>query len=110
MELTSAVMRDSSHWASRPSSTENSSRCDDIRLRNGRPRLRAGRRVRYTRVIDARQQRHERLFDARKVAQRQVAVVKLALFEPLANDPLDQLLDRLTRVIAGGARGGLGAV
>src|SRR5947209_4696120 len=104
-------MRGSSQRASRPSSTENSSRSGDIR--SGLDRcLGAGiaRRVGNARVIDAGEQGDERLFDARQVTQGQVAVVELAFLETLPNDAIDQLLDRLTRVVAGGSRGRLGAI
>ena len=67
-------------------------------------------RVRDARVVDARKQRDERLFDPREVAQSQITFVELALFEALVDDALDQLLDGLARVVARGAGGGLGAI
>src|SRR6266851_1003023 len=104
-------MRASSHSVSRPSSTESSSRSGDIRSGLGRCRS-AGiaRRVRDAWVVDAGEEGDERLFDARQVAQGQVAVIKLTLLEPLANDAIDQLLDGFARVIARRAGRRLGAV
>src|SRR5205823_5324026 len=104
-------MRGSSQRASRSVSTENSSRGGDIR--SGLDRCAGAgiaRRVWNTRVVDTRQEGDERLLDTRQVTQGEVAIVKLTLLEPLADDSIDELLDRFTRVIASCPRGGLGAI
>src|SRR5918998_5686691 len=75
-----------------------------------RPLRVGGAGVRDARVVDARQQRHERLLDARQVAQREIAVVELTLVQALAHDAVDQVLDGLARVVARRAGGGLGAI
>src|SRR5215204_4250274 len=119
MARTSAVTRCSLHsTGGRPSSTkystaiDNSGRGGNIRTHGSAwrfqrgPALGAAGRVRKARVIDAGQQGHERLLDAREVAQRQVALVELAFFQALMDDALDQVLDRLARMVARGARRG----
>src|SRR5215467_3234564 len=119
MLRTRAPMRALSHAPVTPSSTENSTSTSsgggdigaDTRPRGIqlRPRL-ARRRVRNARVVDAREQGDERLFDAGQVAQGEIAVVELAFLEALADDAIDQLLDRLAGVVASGAGGRFGAV
>src|ERR1700687_2845763 len=100
---TSAVMRASSQWASRPSSTET---CTATPLPSGRGgnigpdtgvRLvgrgpgSAGGRIGDPRVVDAGEQRHERLLDAGEIAQGEIAIVELAFFEALTDDAFDQV-------------------
>src|SRR5216683_5328044 len=119
MTRTSAVIRGSSQCASRPSSTVNSTMVSGsggnigpdtgARLVGRRAGI-AGGRIRDPRVVYAGEQRHERLLDTGQIAQGEVAVVELAFFEALADDPLDQVLDSFARMVARRTRRGLGAV
>ena len=54
-------------------------------------------------MVDASEQGHKRLFDPRQVAQSEVAIVELALLEPLADDAFHQLLDAFAGMVARGA-------
>src|SRR5579859_2595470 len=97
-------MRGSSQRASSSSSTENSTRVPsggegDIAPHAGSRLVERWRRVttgwiRDARMVDPGEQRHEGLLDQGQVAQGEVAVVELAFFETLADDPLDQVFDR----------------
>src|SRR5438874_3571086 len=106
IDWTTRRMRCSSQRASSPCSTESSGRGSDIRARRGDgwPRFDAGPRIALrvwdARVIDASEQSDKGLLYPRQIAQGQIAVIELALLEPLTDDALDQLLDRFARMIA----------
>src|SRR5579859_6418627 len=107
-------MRGSSQRACRPSSTENSTTIasgtdGDIAAHAGARLVRrrpagAARWIRDARVIDAGEQGDKRLFDARQIAQGEIAVVELTFLEALADDAFDQVLDGFARVVARCAR------